>query len=350
MKTIKNFAFNWKVTLLVVIWHFGYSNEILAQSVAKEMSIFDAVMTDSIRHFNLETDYAHLIRTKNKEVYQPAFLTFTNQQGENSKWKVQLRTRGNMRKRVCYFPPFKIKFDKSDLEKAALARDWNDIKVVTACKSGNVYDQYVIKEYLVYKLFNVLTDKSFRAQLITLHLQKEKGKPNEMIGFLIEPETQLATRYEGTVYEPRVLNPKYTLQEQYDLISVFQYMIGNTDWSVANAHNIKAIRTALFKLPFCVPYDFDYAGIVNTNYAVPHESLAIETVTERLFLGLCRDDNAYQKIAQLFIQKKADLYAVIKDCNYLIASEKQYMTSYMDDFFEIIEDEHIMNKKRDFSL
>jgi len=339
MKTIENFftcIFRIRVAYFMLFLLVECPNEIFSQGSSNEIGIFDLVMTDSIRHFKLETNFTQLIRTKNKETYQPALLTYYNQQNEVIKWTVQLRTRGNMRKRICYFPPFKIKFDKLDLEKAQLNKNWNDIKVVTACRTGKAYNQYVVQEYLVYKLFNVLTDKSFRVQLVVFHIQEEE-KSDEMIGFMIEPEKELAAKFGGDIYEPNIINPKYTLSEQYDLMAVFQYMIGNTDWLVGNKHNVKTIKSRQYKLPFCVPYDFDYAGIINTNYAIPHESLPIKNVTERLFRGLCRVDGEYEKTASLFIQKKSALYAVIEDCIYLTPSSKQNMKSYLDDFFTIIE-------------
>lgn len=308
-------------------------------------SIFDVLQSDTIRHIFLETNYTTLIKKKKKEVYQPAQIAYV-EDGDTVSWSVKLRTRGNMRKRICYFPPFKIKFKKAKLNAAGLESEWNDLKVVSGCRSGKTYDQYILKEYLAYQLFNVLTDKSFEVQLVKLHIKDEaKEKQYESYGFLIEPEEELAARLGGRVYNPEVLNPKYTLAEQHDLMSVFQYMIGNTDWSVANGHNVKAIRSEEYKLPFCVPYDFDYAGIVNTNYAVPHESLAIEKVTERLFRGLCRGEKHYEKMVQPFIENKSVLYQVVDDCPYLIEKEVNSVKGYLDDFFAIIESEKGVKKQ-----
>ena len=63
-------------------------------------------------------------------------------------------------------------------------------------------------------------------------------------------------------------------------------MIGNTDWSVPNQHNCKVLSGMNIEhsdLGTIVPYDFDYSGLVDADYAVPYEGLALESVRERRY-------------------------------------------------------------------
>ena len=67
-------------------------------------------------------------------------------------------------------------------------------------------------------------------------------------------------------------------------MSVFQYMVGNTDWSMVRFHNVEVSRTPRgVYVP--VPYDFDWTGLVSTRYARPNEGLGIRSVRQR-FTGV----------------------------------------------------------------
>jgi hypothetical protein len=75
-------------------------------------------------------------------------------------------------------------------------------------------------------------------------------------------------------------------------MSVFHYLIGNTDWSLVAApdenccHNVDLVDKDDAIFP--VPYDFDRSGLVNASYAKPAEGARIRKVTMRLYRGYCR--------------------------------------------------------------
>lgn len=304
-----------------------------------ESSIFQHFQRDSILKITFETNLGQLIKKKFKENYQEAQLSYLDSAGMEQTKTLKVRARGNSRKSTCFYPPLKLKFAKADLQAMDLKSNFNKLKLVCQCRKGGLYEQYLIKEYLAYLLFNEVSPMSFRVQLVELNFVDTAGKikPFTSYGFLIEPAEEMAARFDGTPYRASVLNPKYTLPEQTNLISLFQYMIGNTDWAIANNHNIFSFRSYRYSLPVCVPYDFDYAGIVNTIYAVPSEKLSIENVTERLFRGICRAEGTYESVAQSFITRKDAFYKVIENCSQLTSKSRKWMIKYMDDFFQIIE-------------
>ena len=84
------------------------------------------------------------------------------------------------------------------------------------------------------------------------------------------------------------------------LLDVFQYFVGNTDWSAFAGpageqccHNVVPFaRADGVLLP--VPYDFDATGIVNAPYSLPDERLRIQRVRQRLYRGRCREVSELQ--------------------------------------------------------
>jgi hypothetical protein len=122
-----------------------------------------------------------------------------------------------------------------------------------------------------------------------------------------------------------------------DRMAIFNYMIGNTDWSVPNQHNCKILmmsNTSTPELGMIVPYDFDYAGLVNAVYAIPTEGLKIESVQERLYLGICRDESSFLNAIREFADKKEDFYRVIRESTYLNERSAREMLFYLDEFYK----------------
>lgn len=323
---------------------------VLLQSVyaGDSLSIFQHLSQgEELRVLTIETNLKTLIRGKYKEEYQLAWVAYTDEQGKSVRIKTKIRARGNMRKQICFYPPFKIKFPKKALKSMNLNPTFNDVKVVSRCKSGDNYEDYVLREYLAYQLYNEMTDKSFRVKLLRIKYvdtgaKKSKNIASESYGFLIEPEEEVAARLNAKVTKPKVINSKYVEADQFNLIALFQLMIGNTDWAIANSHNIRSFRSPDYPLPFCIPYDYDYSGFVNTSYATPSEGLPIETVRERHFRGKCRSEGTYEEVAQLFLAKKSTLLNLIQTFDYLSENDRKDLQQYLESFFEIIESERYL--------
>ena len=133
------------------------------------------------------------------------------------------------------------------------------------------------------------------------------------------------------------LNQKQIIPEMMDRMAIFFYMIGNTDWSVPNQHNCKILSTTDLSnagLGAIVPYDFDYSGLVDADYAIPHEDLGIESVRERRYLGICRSEDEFINALREFSDKKEEFYKVINDFTLLSEKERKKMIGYLDSFYE----------------
>jgi len=250
---------------------------------------------------------------------------------------VKVKARGHMRKQTCEFPPLKLRFDaQADLDDSLSER--SELKLVHPCFADELNERLVLKEFLCYQLYNILTDQSFKALLIKLQLlQNGKGKASPArYAFLIESELAAAQRVDGRPYSPHYLPLNRLEPRNLDRIALFEYMIGNTDWSVETRHNIKLLAWK-DRFPVAVPYDFDYSGIVNAEYAVPQKGLPIQSVTERWFLGLCRSEADIRPVIQEFLDKKQALLDCVNAFEPLLPSERRQMVSYLESFFSVIE-------------
>lgn len=178
---------------------------------------------------------------------------------------------------------------------------------------------------------------SFRVRLIHLTFvdSQKKIKSFTQYAFLIEDMKDMADRNNCKEIKTKHFSTEQTDRHQITFVSIFQYMIGNTDWAVGNYHNIKLMvpKTDTLARPYPVPYDFDYAGLVNAPYAVPAEGLDITQVTERYYMGFARSIEEIQAIMDVFKEKKETIYLTINKFPWLSDRVKKEMTRYLDEFY-----------------
>jgi len=198
----------------------------------------------------------------------------------------------------------------------------------------------LLKEYLVYKIYNLLTDKSFRVRLLQLSYQDSAGKKSMITehAFLVEDVKDLAKRNRCKLLKNEKVPTRSTDRNQMVLASVFEYMIGNTDWSVPENHNIRLIKPKgdSTSIPYIVPYDFDFSGLVNTDYALPDERMGLKTVRERLYRGAPLTWDELAPVLDHFNQKKQDIYTMIESFGLLNDTTKKEMTDYLDEFYTTV--------------
>jgi hypothetical protein len=87
---------------------------------------------------------------------------------------------------------------------------------------------------------------------------------------------------------------------------------------------------------FPVPYDFDWTGLVDPPYAVPHPMIPIRRVRDRYFWGLCRFEEELAPVFESFNQNRDSIYALFENEPRLRERYRKRTTEYLDDFFEII--------------
>lgn len=280
-------------------------------------------------------DITAYTRKKPKEEYMDAIMTYYRNDHDSINKAIRLKSRGAFRNGYCEFPPLAFNFKKTEFDLDDL-RKLEKVKVVTHCRSGN--ESYLFREYLLYKLYNALTENSFRVRLlsITYHNTFKEKKPIQTYAFFIEPVYLLAERLDASPVESVTLTQQNILPEMIDRCAIFNFMIGNTDWSVPGQHNCKVLamhKTDQPELGMIVPYDFDYSGMVNADYAVPAEVLGIESVRERIYMGRCRTQEEFLKALEEFTEKKDDFYRIIQEFDLIDERSKKDMIRYLDEFY-----------------
>ncbi|HKK42305.1 MAG TPA: hypothetical protein VJ963_07845 [Bacteroidales bacterium] len=285
-------------------------------------------------------DLTSYIRNKPKDGYIKASITFHLSDKDSISRDIRLKTRGIFRKSYCYYPPIELNFKKVDFGFTDLDKI-SKLKMVIPCKAGIANEKYILKEYLVYKLYSVLTDTSFRVRLLKLTCvdSEKKKKSYQQYSFLIEPVEMLTARTNSVQIKSKALNQTHITPRLMDRLAIFNYMIGNYDWSIPGQHNIKVIKPLVIDSAqngIAVPYDFDWTGVVDASYAVPAEFMGIDNVRQRLFQGVCRDREVYENDLQEFIAGKDEFYRVINDFEYLGERDKKDVTNYLNEFFDNI--------------
>ena len=210
------------------------------------------------------------------------------------------------------------------------------------CLKEKEKDDNVLKEYLVYKLYEIVSPYHFKARLVDVDFQEEKGKKvkeQRVKGILVEDDKHVAKRVGGKVMD-RQIHPLNHSDLESVRNSFFQYMIGNTDYSNLYLHNTKLLYVENQIIP--VPYDFDMCGFVHTSYSVVsqinNKQLPIENVTERIYRGYAREADIMDAVRLEFIGKRLDFLAVVKKTEQLFEDSREYETAlkYIESFFEII--------------
>lgn len=345
MFDFKAFSISLVIGIVIAAWQ-----PLAAQTEpsGNDSTIFSLFGEDEPLQLELTFDIKRFIKRKYKDEYQNASLKVFMADSSYVSDTIRIKARGNFRKGYCQFPPIRLNFKKADFEIEDLKK-LEKVKLVTTCRYQNAFQQYLFQEHLIYKAYNLLTDKSFQVRLvhITYHDSEGKKKTFSQYGFLIEEVDQMADRNDCFEIETEGVSGRSCDPYSTTLMTVFEYMIGNTDYLINNLHNVKLIRpnNPLQQVVFPVPYDFDYSGMVNTLYAIPHTDLGIESVRERLYRGYRFPNEIYQQVFGLFQSKRSDIYELYENYPYFDKKTRRASISYLDEFYKILDNPPSIKRK-----
>ena len=245
------------------------------------------------------------------EAEQEATLSYLDLNGEAKSWSIKVGSRGKFRRARCHMPPLKFNFSKKDLKAAGLDK-FDKYKFVLPCYEGPEADDLVMKEYLAYKAYELLTPASFRTQLVRLKLMDINGaEAHTVLGFLIEETDEMAARNGGEEVEDMVGAPAGLYDPEAEAThALFQYLIGNGDWSLLLRRNVKVIKAGERYLP--VGYDFDFTGWVGAPYASANTDIGQTSIYERVYLGYAQADTTLQKVLTRFQQQRRPILNLIR--------------------------------------
>ena len=268
---------------------------------------------------------------------------------------LKLRTRGNFRRAEenCEFTPIRLNFRKKQVDDT-LFDGQDKLKLVTHCMDHKPsFEQHVIREYLAYRILQLMTEKSFGVRLFHInYVDSERGDQMTKYAFVIEDDDDVAER-NGMKPVKIDKTTHYELDAAQEiLVNVFQYMIGHTDFSLVRGppsegccHNAVLLSESYGPLFTPLPYDFDFSGLVGAPYAKANPKFRIRNVRERYFRGQCSNIDLLPDTIKQFLDKKESVYAIIDELDMLTNKDRGEVTRYLDAFFEeISQAEAIKNK------
>lgn len=314
-----------------------------AQSDGKTRPLF---LSHEVMDVRIEAPLSSLTSDRPEEEYLEGTFTYPQSDGTERTVDLKLRTRGRYRrqKKTCSFPPVRLNFATSQLEGTEFEGQ-DKLKLVTHCRSTrDQFEQHLLREYLAYRILQTLTERSFGARLMHItYVDTEGDDPVVRYGFVIEDDDDIGERIGLESIESKGLSYSNLEPAHTNLVNVFQYLIGNTDFSLIRGpadddccHNAVPFSDGTMIWP--IPYDFDFAGLVDAPYAEPNPQLDIRSVRTRLYRGRCSNNGILPDTLDYVVGKKAEIYAVLDELTGLDDKNRKRVTGYLDDFFELAVD------------
>lgn len=291
-----------------------------------------------------------LLKLTNDSTYIHSNISYALNDGDFKYMEIEIRARGNYRRANCYYVPLWIKTSKKESVGTVFSED-KKVKVVLPCAKSNDANDHIIKEYMAYKIFEIISPYFFQTKLIPIQLEelfKDKIIDHQLLGILVQDNKKLADTYHG-----KVLKRNIHTKNQDPISSVrndlFQFMIGNTDYSTSYRHNEKLFFINNKIIP--IPYDFDMSGLVNSSYAtvsvVNNVELPITRVTQRMYRGFEREEKILEQVRQEFLDKEQKIYAIMDQNEAFFKNPKEFYEAkkFIDGFFEILKDDKKFSNK-----
>ena len=284
-------------------------------------------------------------RNPNSKKLYPARLTTTTENGAAHTVPVTLNARGHLRRmaRICDHVPLKLTLPAGQM-KGTVFQGQEAVKLVVQCRNNSDSEQHLLREYLAYRVMNTLTPRSFRARLARVTYQDPAGQPlGTRYGMLLEDADDVARRMDGRQVEfPRTAFANLH-RETLDAMMLFQYLLGNTDFSIYALHNVVLVMTP-DRLLYPVPYDFDISGLVDPPYAIPDKRLPIKDVSERLYRGPCRTVEQLAPSLAHFRAQRDRVLALPDTIADLNKDSREDSRKFLNSFYEAIENPKDLKK------
>lgn len=324
--------------LALFISYHGFANN-NKNSLNYAKPEFDSIQTlfQSIQQYEkieIVINFDSLIAGRRKDIERDAQIIFKREGQPNLELATKIRPRGRFRRAMCDFPPLRLNFDKEILKGMNLYEQYDKLKLVTHCNAKGIDAKYLLKEYWTYKLFNEVTDSSFRVHLleITFIDEVDPARTIENYAFVIENSEEMAHRLNGELVEGVGFLPNAVAPNSYHDALVFNYMIGNSDWRINLQKNLKLVKHHNSDLYTVVPYDFDFAILVSPSYLRQDGAGARLEVTKRA-MSSANEVNLNRSLDKFKRLQKTG-FTCFRQCDKLKGQEKAEMAAYIKTFYK----------------
>lgn len=273
--------------------------------------------------------------------------------GTHQSFPVIVNARGKSRLEICDYPPLRITFNPDDTA-GTMFEGQRRLKMVRQCMRGGKGRDWLHLELAAYRAYNAISEYSYKVRQLNVTFRdtaSRLGRERVHPAFFLEDDKDMAERLNRKRIRPPKVDP-----EQMEIVEtthnlLFQYLIGNTDFAVKKGpsgegccHNGRVITEAAKRHDWIiVPYDFDYAGIIDTEYAMPHERLPIRNVKTRLYRGFCWQNEDLTRSIDLFNQKRGEIESALLPAE-ISESKSRRVKNYIERFYDTINDPQMLQK------
>jgi hypothetical protein len=327
-----------KITISI-LFLISVKNTVLAD---KTDSLFQS---DEIINLELRSDFSAIQDDRTTTpLYHDGELIYHATDGKILKFSVKVMARGNFRRNPvnCNFPPLFVNFKKDEV-KNTLFDNQDKLKLVTPCQT----EEYVTEEYMIYKMYNEVTDLSLKVRLAKI-LYFDTGtnkKVFERFSFFIEDKDHFSERINAFEIDSMMMSADLN-RESVNRMAVFQYIIGNREWFINTRHNVIIMQPAdTSMLPFPVPYDFDFSAFVNAAYTKPQGVPDSLLGKRRVFKGLCLETNEAKEIFDFYRGLRPVFDAIINKKGLLSRYNRNRIQAYLDRFYTITESNDLIKQE-----
>jgi len=344
---MKNLTLNELIgALAAIFFSFSACADPLADNPDGDPAIAPLFASHAPLAVTIEAPLTTLMKERPDDEYLEGTFSYTGDDGAEQTFDLKIRARGKFRlqKDICNFSPIRLNFKKKQVADTLFAGQ-DKLKLVTHCQQNKpIYEQYVLREYIAYRILQVMTDKSFGVRLLRINYVDVEGRSSRTkYGFVIEDDDDVADRNGMKSLNIGDVTHDDLDPQQQNLAYVFQYMIGNTDFSLINGpefsnccHNSRLLSVTGGP-PFTpIPYDFDFSGLVKAPYAEPNRRFMLASVRSRLYRGHCGNNDLLPDTFRHFLERKDAVYAIVDELDMFTARSRRLVIRYLDSFYDCI--------------
>lgn len=274
--------------------------------------------------------------------------------GSDDVFDLKIRNRGitRQKKEICPFPPIRLNFKKGDM-KGTIFDGQDKLKLVTHCHDRRSrYWTYYRQEYYAYRTYNLLTEESFRVRPATITYVDTDGRRKPFTGFAFIIESNGGVKDRTGLKEAELAKiPMAGFDPvKASRVALFEYLIGNLDFSTLGGpdgeccHNSKAFKDSDGRF-VSVPYDFDFSGVVDADYATPPQGIELRDIKERIYRGFCVHNEGLDEAIDLFNSKRPQIEALYREAALLDDKAANRTLQYYDAAYKIFNDPKDFKRK-----
>ena len=316
----------------------------LLQAAPKDSAPDPLFADDAPLEITLRGPFLEIDKERDKAAVYPAG-TLNYSDGERTiSIDTRFQPRGNFRleKENCQHAQLWLQFKKKQVRETVFANQ-KKLKLVVQCRNAKKYQGYLRKEFQAYRMLNQLTDRSYRVRWAEVTYQTLEGQTvRDQPAFFIEHKTRLAERLALEAAEVKRISKNDLEPEQATMVALFNYLIGNADFSLIASKEGKCCHNAnlLHEVDgtyIPVIYDFDSSGFVSAPYAETHPDLHLRSVRQRIYRGFCTEPEVMEKTLDEFRHHREALLGLASETLYESKWMARSTIKYIDSFYSIID-------------